>query len=271
MQTKRIIRRWLPPVVIESFGALLKKSTRYSGSYSEWAAASAQASGYDAAEILEKVKQAVLQVRNGAAVYERDSVLFDHVQHSYPVLAGMLRAAAEHGNRLSVLDFGGSLGSSYFQCRDFLSVINDLQWGIVEQENFVQCGRESLQTAQLQFFHTIHECLQHMTPNAVLLSSVLQYIESPGTVLAELMEKDIPYIIVDRTPFSAALADRITVQHVPPSIYPASYPCRIFSRQRFLGLFQGRYEMIAEFDSNDAGASVSGLEFTFSGMILRKC
>lgn len=270
MQARKIIKRWLPPVLIESVGPFLKKANSYSGNYSDWAAASQQASGYDAELILEKVKQAVLKVKSGAAVYERDSVLFDDVEHSYPVLAGMLRAASENGNRLSVLDFGGSLGSSYFQCRDFLSVVGDMQWGIVEQENFVYCGRENLETGPLRFFYTIEECVQHMTPNVVLLSSVMQYIESPGTVLGELMEKGIPYIIVDRTPFSGALADRITVQHVPPSIYTASYPCRIFSRQRFLDLFQDRYEVIAGFDSNDGRASASGLEFTFSGMILRK-
>jgi len=270
MQTRKIIKRWLPPVAVESIGHFLKKANYYTGNYSDWAAASERASGYDAELILEKVKQAVLKVKSGAAVYERDSVLFDHVEHSYPVLAGMLRAASENGNRLSVLDFGGSLGSSYFQCRNFLSVVDNLQWGIVEQEKFVQCGRNSFAVGQLQFFYTPDECLQHMTPNVVLLSSVMQYIESPGTVLGELMEKGIPYIIIDRTPFSDAPADRITVQHVPPSIYPASYPCRIFSRQRFLELFQDRYEVIAEFDSDDGRASASGLEFSFSGMILRK-
>jgi putative methyltransferase (TIGR04325 family) len=268
MQTRKLIKRWLPPAVAESVGTILKKTNSYAGDFSDWAAASEQASGYDAALILEKVKQAVLQVKSGSAAYERDSVLFDHVEHSYPVLAGLLRAAVEHGNRLSVLDFGGSLGSSYFQCREFLSVVNDLQWGIVEQENFVDCGRRNLETGQLWFFYTINECLQHMNPNVVLLSSVLQYIESPVAVLEELVDQNIPYIIIDRTPFSDAPADRITVQHVPPSIYPASYPCRIFSMQRFLDTFQGRYHEVSRFDSSDAGATINGLEFSFRGMIL---
>lgn len=270
MHSRKLIKRWLPPAVVESLGSLLKRTSRYSGDYPDWAAASEQASGYDAELILEKVKRAVLKVSSGTAAYERDSVLFDHVEHSYPVLAGVLRAAAENGNRLSVLDFGGSLGSSFFQCRGFLSVVDDLQWGIVEQENFVQCGRENLETGQLRFFYTIDECLQQMQPNVVLLSSVLQYIESPAALLRQLMETAIPYMIIDRTPFSGATEDRITVQHVPPSIYPASYPCRIFSRQQFLALVRERFAVIAEFDSNDAAASASGLEFSFAGMILRK-
>jgi putative methyltransferase (TIGR04325 family) len=267
---RKLLKAWIPPGLVSPGKRLLRQGIYFSGNYSNWKAASSRATGYGTEQILQQVKQAALKVKSGAAVYERDSVLFDQVEHSYPVLAGMLRAATENGNRLSVLDFGGSLGSSYFQCRDFLSVVHDLQWSIVEQEGFVRCGREEFETGQLRFFYTIEECLEHLMPNVVLLSGVLQFIESPGTVLGQLMEAAVPYIIVDRTMFSGAVADRITVQHVPPSIYPASYPCWIFSRQRFLGLFKDRYEVIAEFDSNDTGQTVSGLEFTFSGMILRK-
>ena len=265
------MKAWVPPGLIGPGKRILRHGIYFSGNYSDWKTASSHATGYDAAQILEQVKQSVLKVKSGAAVYERDSVLFDKVEHSYPALAGILRAAAENGNRLSVLDFGGSLGSSYFQCRDFLSVVDELQWSIVEQEGFVRCGQENFETEQLRFFYTIEECLQHMTPNVVLLSGVLQFLESPGPVLEQLIETAIPYIIVDRTTFSEASADMITVQHVPPSIYPASYPCRILSRQWFLEIFQDRYEVIADFDANDTGASVNGLDYTFSGMILRKC
>lgn len=268
---RKFLKAWTPPGLVAPGKRILRLGIYFSGNYDSWETASRHATGYDAPEILERVKQAVSRVKSGAAVYERDSVLFDHVEHSYPVLAGLLRAASENGGRLSVLDFGGSLGSSYFQCRDFLSVINDLRWGIVEQEGFVSCGRENFETAQLQFFYTIGEFLQRMSPDVVLLSGVLQFLESPGTVVEQLLETAAPYVIVDRTTFSEADTDMITVQHVPPSIYPASYPCRIMSRPRFLELFRGRYEVIAEFDSNDTGGSVNGVDFKFSGMILRKC
>lgn len=268
---EKLLKASVPPGLVDLGNRILRQGVYYSGNYSNWMSASEHATGYDSGLILERVRQASMQVKTGAAVFERDSVLFDHVQHSFPVLAGLLRVATENGNHLSVLDFGGSLGSSYFQCRDFLSVVDELQWSIVEQEAFVRCGQEHFATGQLQFFYTIGECLQHMRPDVALLSGVLQYLESPGPVIEELVETGIPCIIVDRTSFSDAPADRITVQHVPPSIYPASYPCRIFSRQQFLALFQDRYEVIAGFGSNDGGATVNGLEFAFSGMILRKC
>jgi putative methyltransferase (TIGR04325 family) len=82
------------------------------------------------------------RVRDGECAYERDGVVFEEVQLSFPVLAGLLRASAADAGRLAVIDFGGALGSSYYQCRKFLSLLPDLAWAVVEQENFVRCGRE---------------------------------------------------------------------------------------------------------------------------------
>jgi putative methyltransferase (TIGR04325 family) len=38
------------------------------------------------------------------------------------------------------LDFGGSLGSSYFQNKKFLDALRLVEWNVVEQENFVATG-----------------------------------------------------------------------------------------------------------------------------------
>ena len=270
MHIKTTGKRWLPPALIERLKPFLGIGIYFSGNYTDWETASAQASGYDSVLILEQVEQAMLKVKAGEAVFERDSVLFDEVQHSFPVLAGLLRAAVENGNQLSVLDFGGSLGSSYFQCREFLSVLPSLKWGVVEQEHFVHCGQRIFETEQLRFFHTIAECLQQASPNVALLSSVLQYLPKPYHVLDELMNSRVPYIVIDRTPFGDQETDFITVQRVPPSIYVASYPCWVFGKQSFLDKFRGRYTVIAQFDSIDGNAIANRKEFTFGGMILRQ-
>lgn len=241
----------------------------FSGDYADWTAARDNSSGYDTELILERVRRAARAVRDGEAACERDSVLFDSVQHSFPVLAGLLRAAVENDNRLSVLDFGGSLGSSFVQCRDFLAAVSSLQWGIVEQEHFVRCGKAEFETGALRFFDSVDECVAQTSPNVVLLSGVLQYLPQPHQIMDDLAAKRIQYVVIDRTPFSDLPADRVTVQHVPPSIYPASYPCHIFSRQRFLDRWRSRYDLLAQFDGSDGEASVKGLQFRFGGMILR--
>jgi putative methyltransferase (TIGR04325 family) len=270
MNIKAIARRWLPPALISHLKPLLKRGIYYSGNYPDWASAEGHSSGYDAALILERVKQARVEVMAGRAVYERDSVIFDEVKHSFPVLAGLLRAAIESSNQLSVLDFGGSLGSTYFQCRDFLSMLPLLKWGVVEQEHFVNCGRGLLETDELRFFFTIADCVRQNAPNVALLSSVLQYLPQPYNVVDELMDSCVPYIVIDRTPFGDYNADWITIQHVPPSIYEASYPCWVFDKKKFLERFVGRYQVIALFNGSDDPGVANGLGITFGGMILCK-
>ncbi len=56
------------------------------GNYAIWDEAKKQCTGYDTTSILEKVKQAILKVKNGEAAYERDSVIFDTIEYSEPLL-----------------------------------------------------------------------------------------------------------------------------------------------------------------------------------------
>lgn len=263
-------KQWVPPALIEHLKPLLKYGVYFSGLYKDWSSASKSATGYDADLILERVKHATLEVIDGRATFERDSVLFNEVQHSFPVLAGLLRASTENEGRLSILDFGGSLGSTYFQCRSFLSVLSSLSWNVVEQPHFVHCGRECIETQQLKFYFSIDEVLREHVPNVVLLSSVLQYLPEPCLILSELMQSKISYLLIDRTPFSDSLHDAITLQHVPPSIYPASYPCRIFSKPELVKMISNQFEIVAEFASDDRSAVAGRLKFDFGGMICRR-
>ena len=129
---KILVRKWLP------------SRHGFSGNFSSWNEAAAMATGYQAAPILDKVKTAVLKVKRGEAVYERDSVLFNEVEYSWPLLATLNWIAAQNNGGLKVVDFGGSLGSSYFQNRKFLEPL-DIKWNVIEQENFVKAGRDEIQ------------------------------------------------------------------------------------------------------------------------------
>jgi putative methyltransferase (TIGR04325 family) len=247
------------------------RSLAFFGNFQTWSEAVEATTGYDSDHILEKCKQALLKVRDGIAVYERDSVLFEKIQYSWPLTASLLRVAQEYNGRLSVLDFGGSLGSSYFQNRKFLSVIADLHWAVVEQENFVKCGREFFQSEQLSFFLTIEECCRANLPNVILASSSLPYIEEPHKMITYWKTLHIPYIIIDRTYFIDASENRITVQTIPPEIYNASYPAWFFNEAAFLSLFSPEYELIADFDSYmDAARYLDDAKATERGMLLRR-
>jgi putative methyltransferase (TIGR04325 family) len=244
---KFLLRELIPPLLWKTLKG--RGNCFYSGDYSSWEDAKLATTGYSSDSILAKVKEASLQVKQGKALYERDSVLFDQIQHSFPLLAALLRTACENQGKLNVLDFGGSLGSSYYQCKDFLSVLNDLKWNVVEQESFVACGKQYFEDENLKFFSNIEDCFKLEKPDILLLSSVIQYLEEPYELLEKVTGYKFKHIIFDRTAFIQEGSDRLTIQEVPPEIYTASYPAWFFDKDKFLSYFQEQYELIFEFDA----------------------
>jgi len=224
---------------------------RLDGDYATWEEASAASGGYDAEIILERTTAALLKVKRGEAVYERDSVLFDQVQYAWPALAGLLWVAAQTGGRLNVLDFGGSLGSTYFQNRAFLAGLRDVRWNIVEQPGHVEAGRRYFEDGRLRFFESVDACVADSQPDVILLSGVLQFFPDPHETLSALAGLGCGYLIVDRTPFWDGAVDRLCVEHVPEWIYPASYPSWIFSARRFRAQIDADWVVAAEFDALD--------------------
>jgi putative methyltransferase (TIGR04325 family) len=257
---KNLLKLFLPPALAglgrrQYKGSAEPEQLNWSGPFRGWQEAYSNSTGYDNPAILEKCKNACLQVKNGKAVYERDSVVFDEKQYGFPLLAALQHAAIENEGKLCVLDFGGSLGSSYFQNRDFLGSLKSLQWCIVEQPGFVDCGKTFFEDGELKFYPTIQSCLAQQQPNVLLLSGVLQCLEKPGWWIKNFSGLKIPYIVVDRTSFAQTDQDILMVEHVSEEIYAASFPTWFFNKQKLLAQFAG-YEPLADFDSFCDGVTV---------------
>jgi putative methyltransferase (TIGR04325 family) len=264
-----VARNWLPPAVLQWIQSVRGGNVRYEGRFTSWEEAQRQSTGYDAEEILTKVLSATLDVKSGKAAYERDSVAFESIDHAWLVLSGLMWAAARHNGSLNVLDFGGSLGSAYFQNLPFLRTLSHVRWNIVEQPHYTQAGRKHLQDDTLFFYNTIAECLEATQPNVVLMSSVLQYIQDPKSIMADIAGARASAMIIDRTPFFSEPQDEIVVQRVPPTIYPASYPMRIFSKSQFMDKLQPHWNLLASALSPEGlTKSTAGTQFTFEGMLL---
>ncbi|MBC7747652.1 MAG: methyltransferase, TIGR04325 family [Methylotenera sp.] len=233
--------RWfLKPNVTEKYG--------WFGDYPSWEEAKNDTSGYDSNVILEKVKNSLLKVKNGEAIFERDSFIFDEIQYSWGVLAALSLEASKNKGKLEVLDFGGSLGSGYFQNRQALQHLESLHWSILEQDHFVDCGKENFENEQLSFFHDYEEfSSKRPKPNVLLLSSVIQYLEEPFPILTKLLSYNISTVVIDMTTFIEGDGDMITIQKVPPHIYEASYPTRFFNKEKLINFFvQHGYQKMGE-------------------------
>jgi putative methyltransferase (TIGR04325 family) len=247
-----------------------KQNIKFQGDYATWEDAASKCSGYDADNILSKVLEATLKVKYGEAVYERDSILFDKVQYTWPVTAALMWAAAKNKGKLNVLDFGGALGSSYFQNRRFLKGIADVKWSVVEQANFVKAGKKHIENDVLRFYSSIECCLKEGRPNVVLLSSVMQYLENPYELFEKISKIGACLMIIDRSPFKSGSNDEIFIQKVPKNIYDASYPMWVFSKSKFMDTANKNWQLINEEVSPEGEFKINKTKLTFQGMIFER-
>jgi len=263
----RTLKDITPPVIFKLFYKEKISPYGFFGDYESWEEIKSLTTGYGKDEILEKVKNAILKVKKGEALYERDSATFDKIYYSWPLLACLQKIAIDNDLSLRILDFGGSLGSHYFQNKDFLNNLNELKWGIVEQEHFVDCGKEHLENDSLKFFYDLDAGIKCITPNVIMFSNMMQYLEKPYEKTEEIINKNIEYILIDGTAFNIENRDRLTLQKVPPELYDASYPAWFLDESKFLKLFKNKYDLIVDFNSSVGGANIPS---KFKGYLFKR-
>lgn len=227
----------------------LRRSPLFSEFSGTWREASNSVSGYQSAVISRQVRDAIRAVRDGHAQHERDGVLFDEIEYSWPLLATIMSVGAEHHGRLRVLDFGGSLGSTYFQNRNYLSLLDDVRWLVVEQESFVEWGKKEFQTETLLFEADLSHALASFDANVVLCSSSLQYVASPEAILNQITESGARHLVLDRIPFQSGSTDLLTIQTVPPQVYSAQYPAWILSWPMLKKNLEPNWRLVSRFDT----------------------
>jgi putative methyltransferase (TIGR04325 family) len=248
---------------------LFLKGYGWHGDFKTWQAAKEASTGYDSKNIINQLKESLLKVKNGEAIYERDSVLFDKIEYSWELLSALMWIAAQNKGDLHIIDFGGSLGSTYYQNKIFLDKLENVSWNIVEQPNYVGIGRESFQSDTLRFYTSINECCSKSKNKikVILFSSVLQYLEFPYEILKEAFDSQIEYIIIDRTGFTLNNRERITIQKVPDWIYKATYPCRFFNEKDFLFFFeQNIYRLLFDFNALDH----ANIQSKYKGFVFKR-
>ncbi len=207
----------------------------FEGSYSDFAAVSDNLCGgvgYNADAIFEKVSSAALKVRDGKACFERDGYLFYEEEFDLELLAAFYEIAMTD-KKISVLDYGGSFGSTFFQNkRKLYQLTIPIQWNIIEQEHFITFGQANLENEILHFYRKIEEIGEY---NAVLFSAALQYIENYREVLNKIFSDSPRFIITDRVTVSDE--NYVCVERVHEPIYEASYSVYVFAEEDFIRIF----------------------------------
>jgi putative methyltransferase (TIGR04325 family) len=236
-----------------------KGNNLWTGDYQSWQEAQSDCTGYDSNNILNQVASAISKVVKGEAAYERDGVAFKDFEYSENVLSTLLHAFNQKGQPIIVADFGGSLGSLYFQYRTLLKDKIE-SWNVVEQKHFVDRGKAEFENDILQFYHSLEELCAIKTPDLLILSSVICYLEDPFFWVEKFKALGIQYVLLDRTAFIQGKSDRLTIQHVPESIYPASYPAWFLNEEKLLMSWISDYDIVSELpDTIDGENLIDGV------------
>jgi putative methyltransferase (TIGR04325 family) len=180
---------------------------------------------------------------------ERDGFILPAPEFQFPVIAGILRSALQNENEINILDFGGSIGSVYFQFKSFFPFGTNIRWNIVELPETVEHGRKHFENNELYFYYSIDECLRNTNPKIVLLSGVLQCLEAPDAVLRKCGEIGASTLIIDRTTCSESVEDRLAVQIITSPGRYFEYPLWILSESRLIGELSKHWRFLAGFES----------------------
>src|SRR5207244_1758650 len=116
----------------------------------------------------------------------------------------------------------------------------------------------------------IDDSVREGRPNVIILSSVLQYLETPLQVLESAMATEAGSIVIDRTPFLDSKDNTIAAQRAPRGMGRWSVPVWLFSRDRLLAPVSRRYKILAEYDAIDGATSYGFRRVEFKGFILDK-
>lgn len=239
---------------------------KYKYGFKNWSEAKSASIGYSEGSILQKVSsQTVLMIESNSG-WVRDGFYFNDVQINHEILSFL----ALHSARLQslrVIDFGGGLGTTYFQNRNILEKFGiKVCWNVIEQPNFVAEGKLVLESIpNLHFFETLNEA-SITSSDIVIFSSVLEYLEHSYQFLEEIMNLEFKPlgILIDRSPIDLIDKDRYVVQDVDQSIHQARLPLRILGQDKILEILSSDYELLSDWVSStqpDPKSTARGLYF----------
>src|SRR5258708_7990811 len=250
--------------------SIANNDTSWLGPYDSCKKAEEYSVRYGSEMILNKVKKTMQQVKEGKYLYERDSVGFNKDDYSWPLLTCLIWITSREKNNLNIVDFGGSLGSTYIQNRKFLSHIKSLTWNIIEMKRIVAYGKK-LEDSQLKFYYTLQDYLMKNQANVILFSASIQYLEFPYMMLDEVIKSKFKYIIIDRTYFLENELEKIMICKVPNAIFQASLTMWMFNKQKFTQYLSKKYELIADFQgSYDPDITLPNINAVSKGFLFKR-
>lgn len=247
ISTARDVLQLVTPPLIWRLARRLWQDQELEGPFASWDIASSRATGWDNPRFAELALAAALQVKDGKAAFERDSRTHDRIVYAPIILAALLLAQAQY-RRLNVIDFGGSLGSAYFQ---HLNLIRSLpgvpvSWNVVERPPLAKIGAARFQTAELRFHDDL--AAVQLDDAVLLFTGSLQYVPDAFGLLEQAVSR-VHIVALDRVLVWTRAEHAIFVQRLDRRRFgPVTLPTRCLASQALIGWFVARgFTLVEQF------------------------
>ena len=221
---------WLIPTkLLGLIRALLSRVIGFSR-VDSWNAAVAKSVGYESTSIVGPVVEAARLLRNECLEAVVATSRFQQVASG--LLYCIVQSDLRPRQSIRVLDFGGGGADYFYQFQKFAPHFN-LDWTVLETPSLAEAMQRELGQGQtnLRWVDSFEKLSESY--DVVLCSSVLQYLENPFEVLAELVKKS-QFLIINRIPLVETGEHFVAVQRILIGRKRGSYPAHFFSESRFL-------------------------------------
>ena len=270
-QLRRVAKDLLPPIVVRHLPRPkpVSPAPMFTGDYRTYedAVRATGSAGYEDPGVIEKMMRATRERRDQAAALGR--VVPD--SRSFQILTAFLVALdGPAPTTLRVLDFGGGAGLHYFTLAPLLSERIQLSWTVCEVPSMARAARDAFGSPALRFVEGM-DAVAAERFHVVLASGSLQYAPDPAALWRQIA-RSTDVLIVNRTPFTDAAADRLTVQTVPVAGGEARYPAWFLSDPTWRHRFdeQGFRVDLRWNVPEDGAATLDGAPVPFSGLVVRR-
>lgn len=170
----------------------------------------------------------------------KDNKLVDIQRQNFFSLNIILEIFYKQNKKINLIEFGGSLGSKYLNFKKLISNnAKELHWSIVEQNNYVNIGKKSIQNRELKFLNNINDAIYNKLNNILIFSNSLQYYKNPYEILNQALNSaNIKYILFESLPLTKKVDHILLQKHYDTDI---CYSINILNSTNLINFFKKRF------------------------------
>jgi putative methyltransferase (TIGR04325 family) len=203
---------------------------------------------------------------------------FISAENSIPITAlrtALPFALGEFQRRITVLDFGGGAGATYFEAK-YLFPNKDFKWIILETKTMANMA-ESMnnKTDELKFISSFRE-IGDVKIDLIIANSSLQYTDNPIDHLNKLINIKAKYFFITRTPLANEESKRVLQTSILGENGPQinnklvnktriDIQATVISKNIFENLLESFYQIKYHFIEEKNGFHASGRSFDLFG------